>query len=152
MASAQCRSERNACPSRAINPRAIQQLRDPSRTGRDGEQSDLDEGFPPPPHPLIDSHGIQRFLVVCILNQRDELGSRTSYLVQWRSDPSSRNRWEPRCQLMLDVPSRVEKYDQKHPLMENHRLTNDRRVRKGIVSAQSLDASRTRWASSSRVD
>ena len=41
--SAQCRSESNACPSRDLNPRAIQQLRDPSCTGRDGEQNDLEE-------------------------------------------------------------------------------------------------------------
>uniref|UniRef100_A0AAV1TP16 Chromo domain-containing protein n=1 Tax=Peronospora matthiolae TaxID=2874970 RepID=A0AAV1TP16_9STRA len=40
--------------------------------------------FPPPPHPLVDSSGGQRFLVERILNHRDVNGIRTSYLVRWR--------------------------------------------------------------------
>uniref|UniRef100_A0AAV1TI02 Chromo domain-containing protein n=1 Tax=Peronospora matthiolae TaxID=2874970 RepID=A0AAV1TI02_9STRA len=46
---------------------------------------ELDQVFPPPPHPLVDSSGGQRFLVERILNHRDVNGVRTSYLVRWRA-------------------------------------------------------------------
>uniref|UniRef100_A0AAV1TLD8 Chromo domain-containing protein n=1 Tax=Peronospora matthiolae TaxID=2874970 RepID=A0AAV1TLD8_9STRA len=53
--------------------------------------------FPPPPHPLVDSGGGQRFLVERILNYRDVNGVRTSYLVHWRGYPPARDSWEPRA-------------------------------------------------------
>ena len=43
--------------------------------------------FPPPPQPLVDSHGGQRLHVESILNSRDVKGQRTSYLVRWRGYP-----------------------------------------------------------------
>uniref|UniRef100_A0AAV1TRV5 Chromo domain-containing protein n=1 Tax=Peronospora matthiolae TaxID=2874970 RepID=A0AAV1TRV5_9STRA len=43
-----------------------------------------DQVFPPPPHPLADPGGVQRFLVERILIHRDVNGVRTSYLVRWR--------------------------------------------------------------------
>uniref|UniRef100_A0AAV1U846 Chromo domain-containing protein n=1 Tax=Peronospora matthiolae TaxID=2874970 RepID=A0AAV1U846_9STRA len=42
-----------------------------------------DQVIPPPPHPLVDSGGVQRFLVERILNHRDVSGFRTNYLVRW---------------------------------------------------------------------
>ena len=61
-ASAQNRSERSVCPSRASNPRAIQRLRDPSRVGRDRESNDLEEEYPPPPHRLWTHTGVNASL------------------------------------------------------------------------------------------
>ena len=56
-------------------------------------------------------------------------------------------------QMVMDVLGLVGEYDETHPLlMEGHRRKNARRVRKGIANAQSLGASRTRCAPSSRVD
>uniref|UniRef100_A0AAV1UVL4 Chromo domain-containing protein n=1 Tax=Peronospora matthiolae TaxID=2874970 RepID=A0AAV1UVL4_9STRA len=75
-----------------------------------------DQVFPPPPHPLVISGGVQRFLVERILNHRDENGVRTSYRVRWRGYTPAWDSWEPRAQLIVDVPGLVEKYDKTHPL------------------------------------
>ena len=56
----------------------------PPATPRDSELI-----FPPPPQPLVDSHGGQRFHMERILNHRDVKGQRTSYLVRWRGYPPS---------------------------------------------------------------
>ena len=114
--SAQYQPKRSAGRARASSHRAIHRLRDPSPKDRDGNQNHLEEVFPPPPHPLVDSHGGQRFLVERILNHRDDSGSRTSYLVQWRGYPPSWNSWEPRSQLMADVSGLVHQYDETHPI------------------------------------
>ena len=76
--------------------------------GGDGELNDLEEVFPPLPHPLVDSHGVQRFVVERSLNHRDDSGSSTRYFVQWWGYPPSWNIWEPRSQLMMVVPGLVE--------------------------------------------
>uniref|UniRef100_A0AAV1TLE6 Chromo domain-containing protein n=1 Tax=Peronospora matthiolae TaxID=2874970 RepID=A0AAV1TLE6_9STRA len=55
-----------------------------------------DQAFPPPPHPLVDSSGGQRFLVERILNYRDVNGVRASYLVRWRGYPPAWDSWETR--------------------------------------------------------
>uniref|UniRef100_A0AAV1TYG5 Chromo domain-containing protein n=1 Tax=Peronospora matthiolae TaxID=2874970 RepID=A0AAV1TYG5_9STRA len=46
-----------------------------------------DQVSPPPPHPLVDSGGGQRFLLERTCNHRDVKSVRTSYLVRWRSYP-----------------------------------------------------------------
>ena len=114
--SARCQLKRSVGHARASSHRAIHRLRDPSRKCRDGKQNHLEEVFPPPPHPLVYSHGGQRFLVERILNHRDDSGSRTRYLVQWRGYPPSWNSWEPRSQLLLDVEGLVRQYDETHPI------------------------------------
>uniref|UniRef100_A0AAV1T068 Chromo domain-containing protein n=1 Tax=Peronospora matthiolae TaxID=2874970 RepID=A0AAV1T068_9STRA len=75
-----------------------------------------DQVFPPPPHPLVDSSGVQRFLVERILNHRDVNGVRTSYLVRWRGYPPAWDSWEHRAQLIVDVLGLVKQYDETHPL------------------------------------
>uniref|UniRef100_A0AAV1T7I0 Chromo domain-containing protein n=1 Tax=Peronospora matthiolae TaxID=2874970 RepID=A0AAV1T7I0_9STRA len=70
----------------------------------------------PPPHPLVDSSGGQRFLVERVLNHRDMNGVRTSYLVRWRGYPPAWDSWEPRVQLIVDVLGLFEQYDETHPL------------------------------------
>uniref|UniRef100_A0AAV1UHA5 Chromo domain-containing protein n=1 Tax=Peronospora matthiolae TaxID=2874970 RepID=A0AAV1UHA5_9STRA len=72
--------------------------------------------FPPPPHPLVDSGGAQRFLVERILNHRDGNGVRTSYLVRWRGYQPAWESWDPRAQLIVDVLGLVEQYDETYPL------------------------------------
>uniref|UniRef100_A0AAV1UG00 Chromo domain-containing protein n=1 Tax=Peronospora matthiolae TaxID=2874970 RepID=A0AAV1UG00_9STRA len=59
--------------------------------------------FPPPPPPLENSRGVQRYLVEQLLNHRNVNGRRTSYLVWWRGCLPSWDTWEPRSQLMIDV-------------------------------------------------
>ena len=104
--------------------------------GRDGESNGLEKVFPPPPHPLMDSHGGQCFLVELILNHGDDVGSRKSYLVHWLGiSIISWDSLKPRSQLMMNVYGIVKKYDETHPLMvEVHRRTNARRFPKGISS------------------
>uniref|UniRef100_A0AAV1TWJ3 Chromo domain-containing protein n=1 Tax=Peronospora matthiolae TaxID=2874970 RepID=A0AAV1TWJ3_9STRA len=80
--------------------------------------SDLEtiQVFPPPPHPLVDSGGGQRFLVKRILTHRDVNGVRTSYLVRWCAYPQAWDSWKPRAQLIADVLGLVENYDETHLL------------------------------------
>uniref|UniRef100_A0AAV1T2L3 Chromo domain-containing protein n=1 Tax=Peronospora matthiolae TaxID=2874970 RepID=A0AAV1T2L3_9STRA len=75
-----------------------------------------DQVFPPPPHPLVDSSGGQRFLVERILDHRDVNGVRTSYLVRWRGYPPAWDSWEPRAQLIVDVLGLVDQHGEIHPL------------------------------------
>uniref|UniRef100_A0AAV1TBZ0 Chromo domain-containing protein n=1 Tax=Peronospora matthiolae TaxID=2874970 RepID=A0AAV1TBZ0_9STRA len=72
--------------------------------------------FPPPPHPLVDSRGGQRFLVERTLHHRDANSVRTSYLVHWRGYTPAWDSWEPRAQLIVDVLGLVEQSDETHPL------------------------------------
>uniref|UniRef100_A0AAV1TFM8 Chromo domain-containing protein n=1 Tax=Peronospora matthiolae TaxID=2874970 RepID=A0AAV1TFM8_9STRA len=67
-----------------------------------------DQVFLPPPHPLVDSSGGQRFLVERILSHRDVNGVRTNYLVHWNGYPPAWGSWEPRAQLIVDVLGLVE--------------------------------------------
>ena len=83
----------------------------PPATPRDSELI-----FPPPPQPLPDLHGGQRFHVERILNLRDVKGQRTSYLVRWCGYPPSHDSWDPRSQLMIDVGGLVHQYDETHPM------------------------------------
>uniref|UniRef100_A0AAV1VDA7 Chromo domain-containing protein n=1 Tax=Peronospora matthiolae TaxID=2874970 RepID=A0AAV1VDA7_9STRA len=78
-----------------------------------------DQVFPPPPHPLVDSSGGQRFLVKPILNQRNVNGVRTSYRVRWRGYLPAWDSWEPRSQLNVVVLGLVELYDETHLLRLN---------------------------------
>ena len=65
----------------------------------------MEEIFPPPPPPLVDSHGNQLWIVEALLNHKDQQdGVRTSYLVRWRGYPPSADSWEPRMDLLRDVP------------------------------------------------
>uniref|UniRef100_A0AAV1UQW4 Chromo domain-containing protein n=1 Tax=Peronospora matthiolae TaxID=2874970 RepID=A0AAV1UQW4_9STRA len=72
--------------------------------------------FSPPPHPLVDSRGGQRFLWERVLNHCNVNGIRTSYLVRWRGYPPAWDSWEPRAQLIVDVLGLDEQYDETHPL------------------------------------
>uniref|UniRef100_A0AAV1V220 Chromo domain-containing protein n=1 Tax=Peronospora matthiolae TaxID=2874970 RepID=A0AAV1V220_9STRA len=95
-----------------------------------------DQVFPPPPHPLVDSSGGQRFLVERILSQRDVKGVRTSYLVRWRGYPWAWDSWEPRAELIVDVLGLVEQYDETHPLRskKGRRKTTSSNANTGIAS------------------
>lgn len=73
--------------------------------------SESDLVFPPPPQPLVDSHGGQRSHVESILSNLDSKGQRTSYLVRWRGYLPSHNSWKLRAHLMTDVAGLVEQYD-----------------------------------------
>uniref|UniRef100_A0AAV1VKZ8 Chromo domain-containing protein n=1 Tax=Peronospora matthiolae TaxID=2874970 RepID=A0AAV1VKZ8_9STRA len=111
-----------------------------------------DQAFQPPPHPLVDSGGGQRFLVERLLNHRDVNGVRTSYLVLWRGYPPAWDSWEPRAQLIVDVPGLVEKYDETHPLRlkKGRQKTTCLNASTGIARCQSLRPSRKGCALSSR--
>ena len=104
-----------------------------ARLTRQPSPTESDRVFPPPPHPLVDSHGGKRFLVERLLTHREVKGRRTSYLVRWRGYPPSADSWEPRDQLMADVPGLGEQYDKEHPVVENHRKTSAQRDLKGIT-------------------
>uniref|UniRef100_A0AAV1T8D6 Chromo domain-containing protein n=1 Tax=Peronospora matthiolae TaxID=2874970 RepID=A0AAV1T8D6_9STRA len=108
--------------------------------------------FPPPPHPLVESSGGQRFLVERILNHRDVNGVRTSYLVRWRGYPPAWDGWEPRAQLIVDVIRLVEQYDETHSLRlkKGRRKTTTANASIGIAKCRSLRPSRKRCATSSR--
>uniref|UniRef100_A0AAV1UJE0 Chromo domain-containing protein n=1 Tax=Peronospora matthiolae TaxID=2874970 RepID=A0AAV1UJE0_9STRA len=77
-----------------------------------------DQVVPPPPHPLVDSAGDQRFLVRRILNHRDVNGVRTSYLVRWRGYPPAWDRW-------VDVLGLVKQYDETDPLRSKNGRKQD---------------------------
>uniref|UniRef100_A0AAV1V2W6 Chromo domain-containing protein n=1 Tax=Peronospora matthiolae TaxID=2874970 RepID=A0AAV1V2W6_9STRA len=111
-----------------------------------------DQVFLPPPHPLVDSGGDQRFLLERILNQRNVNGVRTSYLVRWRGYPPAWDSWEPRAQLIVDVLGLVEQYDETHPLhlKKGCRKTTSPTASTGIARCQSLWPSRKRCAPSSK--
>uniref|UniRef100_A0AAV1V049 Chromo domain-containing protein n=1 Tax=Peronospora matthiolae TaxID=2874970 RepID=A0AAV1V049_9STRA len=99
-----------------------------------------DQVFPPPPHPVVDSSGGQRFLVERILNHRDVNGVRTSYLVLWRGYPPACDSWNPRAKLIVDVLGIVKQYDDTHPLRpkKGRRKTTSTNASTGIVRCQSF--------------
>uniref|UniRef100_A0AAV1TW74 Chromo domain-containing protein n=1 Tax=Peronospora matthiolae TaxID=2874970 RepID=A0AAV1TW74_9STRA len=111
-----------------------------------------DQVFPPPPHPLVDSGGGQRFLVERILNHRDLNGVRTSYLVRWRGYPPAWDSWEPRAQLIVDVLGLVEQYDETHPLRskKGRRKMTSPNASTEIAKCQSLRPFQMRCKPSSR--
>jgi hypothetical protein len=87
--------------------------RSPAQNPAQEEQS----VFPPPPPPLRDSTGAVRWVVERLLNHHDQRdGNRTKYLVRWRGYPPSADSWEPRENLLEDVPGLVAQYDEAHPL------------------------------------
>uniref|UniRef100_A0AAV1VIZ2 Chromo domain-containing protein n=1 Tax=Peronospora matthiolae TaxID=2874970 RepID=A0AAV1VIZ2_9STRA len=107
--------------------------------------------FPPPPHPLVDSSGNQRYLAERILNQRDVNGVRTSYLVRWRVYLSAWDSWKPRAQLIVDVLGLVEQFDETHPLRSKkglRKMTSPNAIT-GIAKCRSLRPPRKRCAPSS---
>uniref|UniRef100_A0AAV1UNI9 Chromo domain-containing protein n=1 Tax=Peronospora matthiolae TaxID=2874970 RepID=A0AAV1UNI9_9STRA len=111
-----------------------------------GEYTDphdrVESVFPPPPPPLEDSRGVQRYLVEQLLNHRDVNGRRTSYLVRWRGYPPSWDTREPRSQLMTDILGLVEQYDTAHPVLQkDRRRKSSRHGRRGISGCQSLRTS-----------
>ncbi len=55
----------------------------------------------------------QKFIVSSI-KDRKETRSGVFYLVKWRND--SKMTWEPRSNLLKDVPKKIKAYDTKHPL------------------------------------
>ena len=59
-----------------------------------GPAAEPDLVFPPPPEPLVDSHGGRRFHVERVLNHRVKNGERTSYLVRWRGFPPLYITWD----------------------------------------------------------
>uniref|UniRef100_A0AAV1TY60 Chromo domain-containing protein n=1 Tax=Peronospora matthiolae TaxID=2874970 RepID=A0AAV1TY60_9STRA len=103
-----------------------------------------DQVFPPPPHPLADSGGGQRFLVERILTHRDMIGVRTSYLVRYRGYPLAWDSWEPRAQLIVNELGLVEQYDETHPLRLNkgRRKMTSPSSSTGIAKCKSLRPSR----------
>ena len=101
----------------------------PPATPRDSELI-----FPPPPQPLVDSHGGQRFHVERILNHRDVKGQRTSYLARWRGYPPSHDNWVRGAQLMIDVEGLVHQYDETHPMNQKcHHKTRVHSTGKAIA-------------------
>ena len=80
----QCHGAHGDDSVRKTNPRVTRSLHDAAPQSRADPTLELDQVFPPPPHPLVDSHGGHRFLVERIFNHRDVDGERTSYLVRWR--------------------------------------------------------------------
>uniref|UniRef100_A0AAV1T2Q5 Chromo domain-containing protein n=1 Tax=Peronospora matthiolae TaxID=2874970 RepID=A0AAV1T2Q5_9STRA len=95
-----------------------------------------DQVFPPPPHPLVDLSGGQRFLVERNLNHRDANGVRTSYLFRWRGYPPAWDSWEPRAQLIDDGIGLVDQYDETHPLRlkKGRRKTTSPNASTGIAN------------------
>ena len=101
-----------------------------------GLTNESDLIFPPPPQPLVDSHGGQRFHVERILSHRDVKGQRANYLVRWRGYPPSHDSWEPRAQLMTDVEGLVHQYDETHPVSrKDHRKTRAHGACKAIAGS-----------------
>uniref|UniRef100_A0AAV1T3M1 Chromo domain-containing protein n=1 Tax=Peronospora matthiolae TaxID=2874970 RepID=A0AAV1T3M1_9STRA len=67
-------------------------------------------------------------------------GVRTSYLVRWRGYPPAWDSWQPRAQLIVDVPGLVEKHDETHPLRskKGRRKMTSPNASTGIARYQSL--------------
>uniref|UniRef100_A0AAV1UII4 Integrase catalytic domain-containing protein n=1 Tax=Peronospora matthiolae TaxID=2874970 RepID=A0AAV1UII4_9STRA len=124
----------DACPAHVRDRRVTLALRDQRSSREHTDPHDrVDSVFPPPPPPLEDSRGVQRYLVEQLLNHRDVNGRRTSYLVRWRGYPPSWDTWEPRSQLMDDVLGLVEQYDAAHPVpQKDRRRKSSRHGRKGF--------------------
>ncbi|CAI5738235.1 unnamed protein product [Peronospora farinosa] len=129
---AQCPLSGDASPVSGQHHNVAHELHGQTRlTQQTSPMKESDRVFPPPPHPLVDFHGGKHFLVERLLYYREVKGRRTSYLVRWRGYPPSADSWEPRAQLMADVPGLVEQYDKGHPMVKDHRKTSAQRARKG---------------------
>ena len=132
---ARCPLSSDAYPVRDHYHNAAHELHEHTRlTEQPSPTEELDRGFPPPPHPLVNSHGGQHFVVKRLPTHREMKGRRTSSLVRWRGYPPSADSWEHRNQLMADVPGLVELYDKGHPVVEDHWKPSAQRARKGIAN------------------
>ena len=86
-----------------------------------GPTSGLALVFPPPPQPLVDSHGGKLLHVERILIHRDVKGQRMRYLDRRCGYPSTHDSWAPRAQMMMDVEGLVHKNDETHPTAKKGR-------------------------------
>lgn len=77
-----------------------------------------DRILPPPPAPLIDNQGNTMWIVESLVDHRQK-GSRPctrEFLVHWLGYPSSSRTWEPRKNLLKDIPDMVHEYERSHEL------------------------------------
>jgi hypothetical protein len=89
----------------------------PSKGRNDPTQ---DRILPPPPAPLIDNQGNTLWIVESIVTHR-HVGTRPcprscEFLVQWLGYPPSSRTWEPRRNLLKDIPDAVHEYEKTHGL------------------------------------
>ena len=103
----------------------------------------LEDGFPPPPHLLVDARGRQRFLVQLLLNHRDGKGHQTNNFLRWQGYPPSADRLDPCSQLTVDVLDFVGQYDKEHLIPKRARQkTSSRCACTGTANLQSPSSSR----------
>ncbi len=79
-----------------------------------------DRILPPPPAPLIDNQGNMLWIVESLIDHRHK-GSRPcvqnrEFLVHWLGYPPSSRTWEPRKNLLVDIPDMVHEYEKAHEL------------------------------------
>jgi hypothetical protein len=79
-----------------------------------------DRILPPPPSPLIDNQGNTMWIVESIVTHR-HVGKRPcarnrEFLVHWLGYPPSSRTWEPRKNLLKDIPDFVREYEKTHGL------------------------------------
>ena len=76
------------------------------------------ELFPPPPPPLVDASGNQHWIVADLVDHKDQKTGRRKtrvFRVRWRGYPPSEDTWEPRENLIVDVPDLVADYESNLP-------------------------------------
>ena len=74
--------------------------------------------LPPPPAPLIDNQGNTLWIVESLVTHR-HVGVRPSarnreFLVHWLGYPPSSRTWEPRKNLLKDIPDMIHEYEKAH--------------------------------------
>ena len=70
----------------------------------------------PNPLPVILEDGATGYLVEAILRRR-KVRKSYQYLVKWLGYPEYDASWEPRANLLKDVPDLVKEFDEKNPFV-----------------------------------
>jgi hypothetical protein len=70
---------------------------------------------PTPPEPVLLADNSIGYIVESILRRR-KIRNSFQYLVKWKDYPEYESSWEPRKNLMKDVPDLVEAFDKAHPM------------------------------------